>query len=51
MFADDTNLFYTEGNIKTLFDTLNIELQKFSQRFISNKLSLDVTKTKYSFFS
>ena len=26
MFADDTNLFYAEENIKTLFDTVNIEL-------------------------
>ena len=44
MFA---NLFYAEGNIKTLFDIVNIELQKTSQWFISNKLSLNVTKTKY----
>ena len=50
MFADDTNLFYAEENIKTLFDTVNIELQKIRQWFISNKLSLNVTKTKYSFF-
>ena len=26
MFADDTNFFCTEENIKTLFDTVNIEL-------------------------
>ena len=47
MFADDTNLFYAEENIKTLFDIVNIELQKISQWFISNKLFLNVTKTKY----
>ena len=35
MFADDTNLFYAEENMKTLFDTVNIELQKISQCFIS----------------
>ena len=50
MFANETNLFYAEENIKTLFDTVNIELQKISQWFISNKLSLNVTKTKCSFF-
>ena len=50
MFADDTNLFYTEENIKTLYDIVNIELQKISRWFISNKLSLNVTKTRYSFF-
>ena len=30
MFADVTNLFYSEENIKTLFDTVNIEFQKIS---------------------
>ena len=30
MFADDSNLFYTEENIKTLFDIVNIESQKNS---------------------
>ena len=50
MFSDDTNLSYAEENIKKLFDIVNIELQKISQWFISNKLSLNVTKTKYSFF-
>ena len=49
ILTDDTNLFYAEQNIKT-FDTVNIELQKISKRLISNKLSLNVTKTKYSFF-
>ena len=50
IFADDTNLFYAEKNIKTLFETVNNELQKISQWFISNKLSLNVKKTKYFFF-
>ena len=49
IFSNDTNLFYAEEVIKTLFDTVNIELQKVIQLFISNKLSLYVTKTKYSF--
>ena len=49
IFADDTNFFYAEENIKT-FDTVNIELQKISLWFMSNKLSLNVTVTKYSFF-
>ena len=29
IFADDTNLFFVEENIKT-FDNVNIELQKIS---------------------
>ena len=44
IFADDTNLFYAERDIKKLFETV-------TQWFISNKLSINMTKTKYSFFS
>ena len=51
MVVDDTNLFYAEKNIKALFDTVNFELQEIGQWFIPNKLSLNVTKTKYCFFS
>ena len=50
MFADDTNLFYAERDTKKLFQTVNNELQKISLWFISNKLSINLTKAKYSFF-
>ena len=51
MFADDTNLFYSHHNIKELFSTVNKELQKLGDWFTSNKLSLNIKKTKYTFFS
>ena len=47
MFADDTNLFYSHHNIKELFTTVNKELQKLGDWFTSNKLSLNIKKTKY----
>ena len=50
MFADDTGLFYAEINIKKILEIVNNELQKISQSIISNKLLLNVTKTKYSLF-
>ena len=50
MFADDANLFFSNCNIPVLFATVNSELRKISQWFLANKLSLNVTKTKYSFF-
>ena len=50
MFADDTNLFYSHHNIKELFNTVNKELQKLGDWFPSNKLSLNIKKTKYTFF-
>ena len=50
MFADDTNLFYSHENIFQLFSKVNFELSEINQWFNANKLSLNVTKTKYSFF-
>ena len=50
MFADDTNLFFSAKNIKHLFQTMNKELIIIQDWFNANKLSLNVTKTKYSFF-
>ena len=48
-FADDTNLFYSNKDISTAFLKVNDELQKINESFFSNKLSLNVKKTKYSF--
>ena len=42
MFADDTNLFYTNSNTKKLFSTMNEELASINQWFTSNKLSLSI---------
>ena len=50
MYADDTNLFLTHKDISYLFETANIQLERINQWFISNKLSLNVSKTNYSFF-
>ena len=50
MFADDTNLSFSNSNIKTLFATANHELEKISLWFIANRLSLNIKKTKYTLF-
>ena len=50
MFADDTNLFLSHKNIDTLFAIMNVELENVSMWFKSNKLSLNVYKTKWSLF-
>ena len=47
MLADDTNLFFSNCNTPVLFATVNSELSKMSQWFLTNKLPLNVTKTKY----
>ena len=50
MFADDTNLFFNRKDIKHLFTVVNKELVNIKDWFTANKLSLNVEKTKYSFF-
>ena len=50
MSADNTNLFYSNKDINTAFLKVNDELQKINEWFISNKLSLNVKKNKYSLF-
>ena len=50
MFADDTNLVFNHKDIKHLFTVVNNELVNIKDWFTANKLSLNVEKTKYSFF-
>ena len=50
MFADDKNLFLSHKNIDTRFAIMNVELENISTWFKSNKLSLNVDKTKWSLF-
>ena len=50
MFADDTNLFCSSNDIKTLFLNKNLELRKISEWLRANKLSLNEYKTLFTFF-
>ena len=50
MFADDTNLFCSSNDIKTLFLNTNLELQKIYKWFQANKLSLNEDKTTFTLF-
>ena len=40
----------SNSDIRFLFETANLQLERINQWFISNKLSLNLSKTKYSFF-
>ena len=49
MFADDTNLFYSHKNIKTLFQIVKSELKLVNEWFLANKLSLNAKKKQNMF--
>ena len=50
MFAADTKLFISDFNIENLFEKMNEVLRKAANWFKANKLSLNISKTKYSLF-
>ena len=50
LFADDTTLQISSSDIDTLYDTANLELSKISDWFKANKLTLNLSKTKYILF-
>ena len=49
--ADDSNLFITGKNIEILFNQMNHDLSFLGQWLIEKKLTLDLNKTHYIFFS
>jgi len=51
LFADDTNVFHSHKQMSELVKSVNYELEKLSEWFRSNKLSLNVQKTNYIIFT
>ena len=51
LFADDSNVFFSNKNPHTLVQIINTELNKLAQWIRANKLSLNLQKTKYMIFS
>ena len=50
LFADDTNLFYAHKNLQCVTQRVNKELDKLSNWFCSNKLSINLEKTHFMIF-
>ena len=50
MYADDANLFLRHKDTSYLLEMANLQLERINQWFISTKLKLNLSKTKYSFF-
>ena len=45
MFTDDTNIFFTGKNYKTIYDCSNDQLCNFDNWLTASKLSLSIEKT------
>ena len=50
LFADDTNILYSDANVHNLISIINHELDKLYTWFSVNKLSLNASKTNYMVF-
>ena len=50
LFADDTNIFYSNNCLKTINKVIQAEFNKVTEWLNVNKLSLNITKTKFILF-
>ena len=50
LFADDTAIIDSDTDLRTLISRVNIEIKKIANWFRSNKMSVNVNKTKYIIF-
>ena len=51
LFADDTTIYYNGNNEKETIQIINSELKELNSWFQLNKLSLNVSKTKFMIFN
>ena len=51
LFADDTSLLFRSSNFDEIFTLCNHELNRFYEWCCSNRLSINVSKTKFMIFS
>ena len=50
LFADDTSCLAEHNNLQELINFVNVELQKISNWFRSNKMAVNISKTKFIIF-
>ena len=50
LFADDTNILLAEKNLKVIETVVNTELCKLYDWLISNKLTLNISKSNFAIF-
>ena len=50
LFADDTNIFYSNSCLEAINKVVQTEINKVTEWLNVNKLSLNITKTKFILF-
>ena len=50
LFADDTNIYFESKDLRNIEKIINIELKKFYEWLCINRLSLNISKTKFVVF-
>ena len=50
LFADDTSVIASDADLSILIPLVNLEIQKIANWFRANKMSVNVSKTKYIIF-
>ena len=50
LLADDTNIFFSNNCLKTINKVIQAEINKVTEWLNVNKLSLNITKTKFILF-
>ena len=50
LFADDTNIFYSNSCLEAINEVVQTEINKVTEWLNVNKLSLNITKTKFILF-
>ena len=51
LFADDTNVFFSDSDLSRLTTVINSEMKNLSEWFFANKLSLNIKKSNYIIFT
>jgi hypothetical protein len=51
LFADDTTIYTSSSDIQYMYNVMNENLERLTDWFRANKLSLNITKTNYMLFS
>jgi len=50
LFSGDTNVYLSDHNVERLIATANTELNKLSSWFLTNCLTVNVSKCKFNLF-